>query len=86
MTPPPPPDYSHPYIMDITAFNDKLEGTHPDFADGPIPTPKLKEISREFVRLLAHCDDARDLCSHNLKQIIDGGTVLPYPDISVPTS
>jgi len=78
MTPPPPPDYSHPYIMDITAFNDKI--------DDKLPTPKLKELSREFVRLLAHCDDARDLCSYNIEQIIKGGTVIPYPDISSPTS
>ena len=77
------PPYSHPYIMDLSEMELKMAGTH---ATSPevIPTPVLKEIIREFVRLEAHCDDARALCSHNIGLIINGGTPIPYPDIPKP--
>lgn len=76
--------YSRPYIMDLSEVELKLAGNHTLFPDGPIPTPKLKEIIREFVRLEAHCDDAKGLCEHNVGQIINGGDILPYPPITVP--
>lgn len=81
-----PPDYSHPYIMDISQMNDKLEGKHEMFPMGAIPTPKLKEIIREFVRLHGHCDEARALCSYNVGQIIADGDVIPYCEITMPTT
>lgn len=62
-------------------MNSKLEGTHTLYPQFAIPTPKLKEIILEFVRLEGHCDKARALCSYNVGQIINDGDVIPYPDI-----
>ena len=79
-----PPDYSHPYIMDISQMKDKLDGG-PGFPWGPIPPAKLKEIILEFVRLHGHCDEARALCSYNIGKIINGEDPIPYPDIMLPS-
>jgi hypothetical protein len=72
--------------MDLPGMNDKLDGKHDEFAPEALPTPKLKEIIREFVRLQGHCDCARQLCSENVRRIINGDPndpPLPYP--SLPT-
>ncbi len=70
--------YSHPYIMDISAVDDKLGVGLTRSIQDAIPRPKMIEIIREFVRLEAHCDDARALCSHNIGLIIEGETAKGY--------
>ena len=74
---------SRPYIMDLPAMNDKMEGNHV-ISPTALPTPILKELIREFVRLEAHCDQARGLCEHNVGLIIKGQDPIPYPTITIP--
>jgi hypothetical protein len=73
--------YSRPYIMDLPGMNDKLDGRHREAQPEAIPPPRLKEIIREFVRLQAHCDCARKLCSDNVGKIINNEDPLPYPTL-----
>ena len=76
--------YSHPYIMDITQVQRKLDGEHPIITGDPLEPEKLRGIIEEFVKLEAHCDDAKALCSYNIGQIISSGKVESYPKIKVP--
>jgi len=86
--------------MDLEAMNNKLEGhlvSDAKFKSAKIqsdqreydqnealPTPKLKEIIREFTRLSAHCDKARAICSHNIGQIILDGPLMGYCELPDP--